>query len=126
MIQDRAEGMRNADTIQSVLSDNLFPNVQHVSDVKQVLAYIENVAQPISEAQIRAAILLQTLGSNSRLHGDKNPYEWIVEKLIAKGDAAGIWKRAVAPTSVYLDTLQELIPKPPRPIVVAPGAGKDK
>lgn len=126
MSLDRSQGMKNADTIQSVLSDDLFPNVQHISDVKQVLSYMENVAQPVSEEQIRAAVLLQTLGQNERLHGDKNPYTWIIDKLIGKGDQAGHWKRAVAPTSVYLDTLQELIPKPPRPIVVAPGAGKDR
>lgn len=120
------DGQRNADTIQSVLSDDLFPNVQHVSDVKQVLNYMENVAQPISQEQIRAAILLQTLGENHRLH-EKNPYSWIIEKLIGKGDITGAWKKAVAPTNVYLDTLQELIPKPPRPIVVAGnGGGKVK
>lgn len=126
MSQDRFQGQRNADTIQSVISDDLFPNVQHVSDVKQVLSYMENIAQPIGENQIRAAILLQTLGENSRLHGDKNPYTWIIDKLIGKDGKTGDWKKAVAPVSVYLDTLQELIPKPPRPIVVAPGVGKEK
>lgn len=115
---------KNADMIQSVLSDDLFPKLQNVSDVKQVLEYMENVAQPVSEHQLRAAILLIQLGKNERLHGEKNPYEWIVEKLIGKGEKAGQWKKAVAPTSVYLDTLQELIPKPPRPIVVAPGKEK--
>ena len=119
-----AAGQRNADMIQSVVSDDLFPQVNHVSDVKQVLEYMENVAQPVSEEQIRAAILLMHLGQNVRLHGDKNPYAWIVEKVIGKDESAGPWKKAVAPTSVYLDTLQELIPKPPRPIVVAPGKEK--
>lgn len=117
-------GQRNADMIQSVLSDDLFPKLQNVSDVKQVLEYMENVAQPVSEHQLRAAILLIQLGKNERLHGEKNPYEWIVDKLIGKGEKAGQWKKAVASTSVYLDTLQELIPKPPRPIVVAPGKEK--
>lgn len=120
------EGQRNADKIQSILSDDLFPNVQHVSDVKQVLEYMERVAQPISEEQLRAAILLETLGQNERLHGTENPYEWIIKRLIGTAKEPGLWKRAVAQTSVYLDTMQELIPKPPRPIVVAPGAAKDK
>lgn len=120
------EGQRNADRIQNVLTDDLFPNVQHISDVKQVLEYIENVAQPVSEEQIRAAILLESLGKNERLHGKNNPYGWMVEKLIGTDKKAGVWKKVVAPTSVYLDTLQELIPKPPRPIVVAPGSkGKE-
>lgn len=116
--------MKNQEGIQSIISDDLFPNVQHISDVKQVLEFMENVAQPISEEQIRAAILLQTIGDNKRLHGETNPYAWLLDKLI--GDKkAGIWKKAVAPTSVYLDTMQELIPKPPRPLIVAPG-GKAK
>lgn len=119
-------GQANADKIQSVLNDNLFPSVQHISDVKQVLEYMENVAQAVSQEQLRAAILLMHLGANERLHGDKNPYEWIIDKLIGKGEKTGQWKKAVAHTSVYLDTLQELIPKPPRPIVVAPGAGKER
>lgn len=122
------EGQRNADKIQDVLSDNLFPNVQHVSDVKQVLEYMEGVAQAVSEEQLRAAILLETLGNDKYLH-EENPYQWMVERLIGsekKGNyKTGIWKRAVAQTSVFLDTLQELIPKPPRPIVVAPG-GKER
>lgn len=119
-------GQANADKIQSVLNDDLFPSVHHVSDVKQVLEYMENVAQPVSQEQLRAAIMLMHLGGNERLHQGKNPYEWIIDKLIGKGDKTGQWKKAVAHTSVYLDTLQELIPKPPRPIVVAPGAGKEK
>jgi hypothetical protein len=120
------EGQRNADKIQAILSDNLFPQAHHVSDVKQVLEYFENVAQAISEEQIRAAVLLEVLGANTRLHGDKNPYQWMVQRLIGTDKAVGIWKRVVAPTSVYLDVLEELIPKPPKPIIVAPGASKDK
>jgi len=119
------EQLRNADRIQSVLSDDLFPNVQHISDVKQVLEYMENVAQAVSEEQIRAAILLETLGNNKRLHGDKNPYRWMIDKIIGTDKGTGAWKKAVAQTSVYLDTLQELIPKPPRPVIVAPGAKKE-
>lgn len=113
---------KNAERIQSVLSDDLFPSVHHVSDVKQVLEYMENVSQNVSENQLKAAIFLEVLGNNRRLHKE-NPYRWIVDRLIGL-DRAGPWKKAVAPVSVYLDTLQELIPKPPRPVVVAPGAAK--
>lgn len=119
------DGRQNAEKIQSILSDDLFPAVNHVSDVKQVLEYMENVAQSVSEDQLRAAILLETLGNNERLHGKENPYKWLVERLIGTAKNTGIWKKAVAPTSVYLDTMQELIPKPPRPIVVT-GQGKEK
>lgn len=120
------EGQRNADKIQSILSDDLFPTMNHVSDVKQVLEYMENVAQAVSEEQLRAAILLETLGQNTRLHGDKNPYIWLVERLVGTEKKTGYWKKVVAQTSVYLDTLQELIPKPPRPLIVAPsGKGKE-
>lgn len=114
---------KNADKMQSILTDDLFPQTNHVSDVKQVLEYMENVAQNVSQEQLRAAILLEELGNNTRLHGDKNPYLWLTERLIGTDKHKGIWKQAVAPTSVYLDTLQELIPKPPRPIVVT-GEGK--
>lgn len=123
--QSRAEGVKNANTIQDVITDQLFPNVQHISDVKQVLEYMENVAQPVSEDQLRAAILLETMGNNKRLHPDGNPYAWFVDRLIGSKKEIGVWKKVVAPTNVFLDTLQELIPKPPRPIVVAPG-GKEK
>lgn len=124
-MREQTAGNKNAEKIQQVLSDQLFPEVNHVSDVKQVLEYIENVAQPVSEEQLRAAILLLTLGNNERLH-PQNPYLWIVERLIGVNEKSkdyAIWKRAVAPVTVYLDTLQELIPKPPRPVVVAPGKG---
>jgi hypothetical protein len=124
------ESQRNTERIQNVLTDDLFPNVQHISDVKQVLEYIENIAQAVSEGQLRAAILLEQMGNDKYLHPDGNPYHWIVDRLIGGKEKGvyktGIWKKAVAPTSVFLDTLQELIPKPPRPIVVAPGAGKEK
>lgn len=114
--------MRNADRIQSVLTDNLFPTVEHISDVKQVLELMQQVGQSISEEQIRAAVLLESLGNNKRLHPDGNPYKWLVDNLIGKPDKPGIWKMAVVPVGVYLDTIEELIPKPPKPVIVAPGA----
>lgn len=113
----------NADKIQSVINDDLFPNVQSVSDVKQVLEFMEGVAAPLSEDQIRAILLLQELGSNTRLHGTKNPYKAIIDAI------TGTYKRAVARTEVFLDTIEELIPKPPKPIILADGkaiGGKGK
>jgi hypothetical protein len=106
-------GYENADKIQSIITDDLFPNVQHVSDVKQVLEFMENVAQPISEDQLRAVILLERLGENKRLHSDKNPYKTVIDKIMKE------YKKAVAPTGVYLDTMEQLIPKPPKPIIMA-------
>lgn len=113
--------MRNADKIQNILTDDLLATPQHISDVKQVLEFMENVAQPLSEPQVRALILLDHLGSNERLHGNKNPYDNIIKKV------GNEWKKAVADTNVYLDTMQELIPKPPRPVIVTgETAGKGK
>lgn len=102
--------MNNAEKIQGVINDNLFPTVNHISDVKQVLEFMENVSQPLSQEQIRAIILLQELGNNTKLHS-KNPYLDIIKAI--KGE----YKKAVARTEVYLDTIQELIPKPPKPII---------
>jgi hypothetical protein len=103
----------NADRIQSVINDDLFPNVQHVSDVKQVLEFMTDYAAPLSEGQVRAIILLEKLGENTRIHGKSNPY-----------------KRAVSRTETYLETIEELIPKPPKPVimtdsgrVIKPGRG---
>lgn len=104
----------NADKIQSVINDDLFPNVQNVSDVKQVLEFMTDYAASLSEGQLRALLLLEYLGNNQRLHGPKNPYRWIIEKI------TGEYKRGVAKTQTFLDTIEELIPKPPKPIIVAP------
>lgn len=104
----------NADKIQSAISDHLFPNVQHVSDVKQVLEFMLDVAAPLSEEQLRAILLLEHLGNNKRLH-DKNPYDFIIKKI------TGEYKRHVAKTEVFLRTIEELIPKPPKPIIMADG-----
>lgn len=109
----------NADKIQSVLTDNLLATPEHIADIKQVLEFMVNVAQSISEPQIRALILLKQMGDNDRLH-EKNPYADIIKKI--EGD----YKKMVADTAVYLDTMQEIVPKPPRPIVLAPGAETGK
>lgn len=100
----------NQDRIANVINETLFPQVQHVDGVKQVLEFMQNVSQSLSQEQIRALILLQELGNNKRLH-NKNPYEDIIKAIEGK------YKIAAADTSVYLDTIQELVPKPPRPII---------
>jgi hypothetical protein len=115
-----SNAFENADKIQGIINDDLFPNVQNVSDVKQVLEFMEGVGQSLSQEQVRALILLEQLGGNKRLHGDKNPYKPIIDKIIKD------FKYSVAPTAVYLDTMEQLIPKPPRPIIMADKVEKAK
>lgn len=109
----------NADKLQSVISDDLFPQVQHISDVKQVLEEMKGNAQELQEWQIKAIIFLKSLGENEYLHGDENPYQPIID-FIMEG------KVLVANPDYYLDTIEALIPKPPKPIVMAEKAGGGK
>lgn len=110
---------KNADIIQNTINEDLFPTAPPiVADIKQVLAFMENVAQPISEAQLRAILLLEHLGNNKQLHGAQNPYADIIKKLQED------YKRKVAPTGVYLETIEALIPKAPKPIIMAEKAEK--
>lgn len=108
-------GMANADKIQSVINDDLFPNVQHVSDVKQVLEFMTDYAAPLSEEQLRAFVLLEELGNNQRLHGKDNPYKRIIKTMMTD------YKKSVSKTETFLRTIEELIPKPPKPIIMADG-----
>lgn len=108
-----AGNLNNAQKIQSVINDDLFPTVQNISDVKQVLEFMEDYAAPLSEDQLRALLLLETMGSNERLHGKTNPYKHLIDKL------TGPYKRYVARTEVFLKTIEELNPKPPKPIIFA-------
>lgn len=110
--QQREQRQSNGQKLQSVIGDNLFPEVQHISDVKQVLELMKDTAQNLNQEQIRAILLLQELGNNKFLHGDKNPYEHIIK------DITGKYKIAVADPGYYLDTIEELIPKPPKPIIL--------
>lgn len=105
----------NGSKLQSVISDELFPQVQHVSDVKQVLSEMESKAQNIREPQLKAIIKLQTMGDNKYLHPNGNPYKKLLK------DVSGDYKTAIAKPDFYLDVIAELIPKPPRPIVMADG-----
>jgi ABC-type hemin transport system substrate-binding protein len=109
----------NAEKLQSAISDDLFPQVNHISDVKQVLEEMKGNAQNLREPQMKALILLERMGENSYLHGDKNPYKKLVE-FIMKG------KEFVSDPEYYIKTIEALIPKPPKPIVMAekPERGK--
>lgn len=104
--------MSNADKLQSVISDDLFPHVQHISDVKQVIEVMRDKAQNLREPQLKAIIFLQEMGENQYLHGDKNPYKDLVKSIL------GDYKIGVADPDYYLETISELIPKPPRPILM--------
>ncbi|MGG5253523.1 hypothetical protein ACQYAD_08510 [Neobacillus sp. SM06] len=109
----------NAEKLQSVISDDLFPQVNHISDVKQVLEEMKGNAQDIREPQMKAIILLQRMGENTYLHGDKNPYKPLID-FVMKG------KELVADPEYYIKTIEALIPKPPKPIVMAEKAERSR
>jgi|SRR5690625_495014 len=109
---------QNADKLQSVISDDLFPQVHHISDVKQVIEEMQGISQNLREPQIKALLFLKKLGENEYLHGKTNPYEELYKYISVAG------KKDVADPEYYLDTIEALIPKPPRPIVMAPGDNK--
>lgn len=102
----------NSEKLQSVISDDLFPQVEHISDVKQVIAEMTEKAQNLQEPQIKAIILLQEMGENKYLHPNGNPYKELI-KFIYQG------KIYVADPQYYIDTIEALIPKPPKPVIVA-------
>lgn len=102
----------NGSKLQGAIGDSLFPEVQHVSDVKQVLELMKDYAQNLTEDQVRAILLLQELGENKFLHPEGNPYAKIIK------DITGKYKVAVANPTYFLDTIEELIPKPPKPVIV--------
>ena len=106
----------NAEKLQSVISDDLFPQVQHISDVKQVLEEMKGNSQNLREPQIKALILLQRMGDNEYLYGKKNPYKDLID-FIMKG------KEYVGDPQYFIDTIEALIPKPPKPIVMAEKVG---
>lgn len=108
----------NAEKLQSVISDDLFPQVQHISDVKQVIEEMQGLSQNLREPQIKALLLLQSMGDNKYLHPNGNPYKGMYEYITGKG------KTHVANPDYYLDTIEALIPKPPKPIVLADKGGR--
>ncbi|MEH7126026.1 hypothetical protein V7127_22705 [Bacillus sp. JJ1773] len=109
----------NAERLQSAISDDLFPTVNHISDVKQVLEEMKGNAQDLREVQLKGIVLLQQMGTNKYLHGDKNPYQKLIE-FVMKG------KELVADPDFYIKTIEALIPKPPKPIVMAEKAERGK
>lgn len=112
---------RNADKLQSVISDDLFPQVQHISDVKQVIEQMKELSQNLTQPQMKALILLKSMGENKYLHPEKNPYEDIYKYITEKG------KIDIADPGYYLDTIEALIPKPPKPVILTPeGKGGKK
>lgn len=114
MMDMQKQALKNSNTLQSVIGDNLFPELQHISDVKQVLELMKSMSQNISQEQLRAIIFLNELGENKVLHPDGNPYAKLVKAITTD------YKTAIANPSFYLDTIEELIPKPPKPVIFAP------
>lgn len=112
--QQQKQTLKSANTLQSVIGDNLFPEVQHISDVKQVLELMKDIAQNISQDQLRAIVLLKQMGENKVIHPNGSPYENLIKAILTD------YKTAVANPAYYLDTIEELIPKQPKPIVFAP------
>lgn len=108
----------NGQLLQGVIGDNLFPEVQHISDVKQVLELMRAHGQNLREEQVRGLLLLEELGANKELHGDKNPYQGIIKAI------KDTYKIAVVNPAYYLDTIEELIPKPPKPIILTERGGQ--
>lgn len=112
--QQQQKTLKSANTVQDILGDYLFQQPVHVSDVKQVLESMRDVAQNISQDQLRAIVFLKRLGENKTIHTNGNPYEALINAILTD------YKVAVANPAFYLDTIEELIPKPPKPIVFAP------
>lgn len=112
------EQKSTSEKLQSVISDDLFPQVQHISDVKQVLEEMEDNAQSLREQQLQGTLYLEYLGDNSYIHKNGNPYKKLTTFIQTKG------KILVANPDYYLDTIESLIPKPPKPIVLAEKGGK--
>lgn len=112
--QQQQKTLKSANTVQDILGDNLFQQPVHVSDVKQVLESMRDVAQNISQDQLRAIVLLKQMGDNKTIHKEGNPYEKLINAILTD------YKVAVANPAFYLDTIEELIPKQPKPIVFAP------
>ncbi|WP_282154820.1 hypothetical protein [Cytobacillus gottheilii] len=103
----------NASKLQQAINDDLFPKVAHISDIKQVIEEMQGLAQNIREPQMKALILLQKLGENKYLHPNGSPYKELYKYILEKG------KVHVADPNFFLDTIEALIPKPPKPILLA-------
>lgn len=113
----RNEPKKGSD-LQSVIGDDLFPKVDHISDVKQVIEEMTDKAQNMREQQVKAILLLQKMGENKYLHPNGSPYKSIIKYI--KEEA----KKAVADPIYFLETIEALIPKPPKPIIMAEKGAK--
>ena len=108
----------NSSKLQQAINDDLFPKVAHVSDIKQVIGEMKGLSQNLREPQMKALILMKKLGENKYLHPDGSPYEDLYKYIIGDG------KRDIADPNYYLDTIEALIPKPPKPILLAEKGAK--
>lgn len=106
------EKKTNGKVMQEIFNDTLFASPESVSDIKQVLEIMRDKGQALREEQIQALILLQQMGENKMLHPDGNPYAGIIKEITGK------YKIAVVNPAFYLDTIEELVPKPPKPIIL--------
>lgn len=103
----------NAEKLQQAINDDLFPQVSHISDIKQIIEEMTGLAQNLREPQMKALILLDKMGENKYLHPNGNPYKELYKYIISEG------KTHVADPNYFLDTIEALIPKPPKPILLA-------
>lgn len=100
-------------SVQDVIGD-LFPQVNHISDVKQVIEEMTGKAANLQQEQMRAILMLQQMQTNNYLHGDSKPYDALI-KMITKD-----FKLAAAEPTFWLDLINELIPKQPKPLIILP------
>lgn len=100
-----------ATQLQDVINDSLFPTVQNISDVKQVLEFMKPVTQPLRQEQVQAILFLNELGSNKYIHPNGNPYEKLIK-------AISEYRQEIADPEFYIDTIEALVPKPPKPILM--------
>lgn len=102
----------NANKLQDVINDSLFPQTVQVADVKQVLDFMKKVTAPLREEQVRAILFLQELGDDRYIHPNGNPYSKLIESISKYRDQ-------LADPEFYIDTIEALVPKPPRPILMS-------
>ena len=112
--EDKSAALKSANSLQSILGDDLFATPQHVSDIKQVIEIMKGTGESLRQEQVRAILMLEDMGNNKFVHPKGNPYKELIKQI--KAD----FKTAVVSPNYYLDTIQELVPKPPKPVVFAP------
>jgi|GEM_PF-1097005 len=113
-MEDAQQQNKKQKSVQDIVGDNLFPHVAHISDVKQVIEEMTDKSQHLQQPQMRAIMLLMEMQNNEYLHGEEKPYQQYIDKLLKE------FKPAAADPAFYLNLINELIPKPPKPIVVLP------